>query len=80
MSGDVEVGMGTEFDERSEKFLFGTGLTVNDYFIEMTPVSEMVCYRNAEGSLFDLVINDAELNAAVIRRLRSLDVRVETFE
>jgi hypothetical protein len=62
-----------------DDFLFGRGLRVEDYFIEQTPVSEMLCYRNAEGRNFDLPINDERLAAAAIARLRELGVRVVTL-
>ncbi len=57
-------------------FLFGSGLTVHDYFIERTPLSEMLCYRNADGREFDLPIDDDALAAAVYERLKTLNVRV----
>jgi len=62
--------------ENVEKFLFGNGQKLKDYFIEQTPVSEMLCYRNSEGREFDLPINDTELAIAVIARLKSLGVEI----
>jgi hypothetical protein len=59
-----------------EEFLFGSGLRLQDYFIEQTPVSEMLCYRNAEGREFDLPINNPELAVAVLSRLKELKVRI----
>ncbi|GLR14014.1 hypothetical protein GCM10007907_28040 [Chitinimonas prasina] len=59
-----------------EEFLFGRGLKLDGYFIEQTPVSEMLCYRNAEGREFDLPINDAALADAVLVRLKELGVRI----
>lgn len=59
-----------------EEFLFGRGVRLEDYFIEQTPVSEVLCYRNSEGREFDLPINDPELAVAVMRRLKSLGVRI----
>lgn len=59
-----------------EEFLFGRGQQLKDYFIEQTPVSEMLCYRNSEGREFDLPINDVELATAVIARLKSLGVEI----
>lgn len=50
-----------------EEFLFGRGVRLEDYFIEQTPVSEVLCYRNSEGREFDLPINDPELAAAAAR-------------
>jgi hypothetical protein len=59
-----------------DEFLFGRGLTVEDYFIEKTPVSEMLCFRNSDGREFDLPINDAAMAHAVLERLKELGVRV----
>ena len=66
----------TDLQKKAEEFLFGRGQQVRDYFIEITPVSEMLCYRNAKGREFDLPINDADLAAAVINRLKELDVEI----
>lgn len=59
-----------------EEFLFGRGQQLKDYFIEQTPVSEMLCYRNSEGREFDLPINDVDLAAAVIAKLKDLGVEI----
>ncbi|MCH7330465.1 hypothetical protein [Acinetobacter modestus] len=59
-----------------EDFLFGRGQNLDNYFIEQTPVSEMLCYRNSEGHEFDLPICDDELAAAVIKRLKEMGVRI----
>ncbi|WGS41646.1 hypothetical protein LFL97_18335 [Burkholderia sp. JSH-S8] len=59
-----------------DEFLFGQGLQLEDYFIEQTPASEMLCYRNAEGRTFDLPINDPELAAVVFERLKALGVKI----
>lgn len=61
---------------RVENFLFGAGLQVADYYIERTPFSEILCYRNAEGREFDLPINNEEFAAAVYERLKALHVRI----
>ena len=66
----------TKLEVAVEEFLFGRGLQLDDYFIEQTPVSEMLCYRNAEGREFDLPINDPVLAAAVTLRLKSLGVQI----
>jgi hypothetical protein len=44
--------------------LFGRGQTLDNYYIEVTPYSEMLCYQNEEGREFDLPINDEELGGA----------------
>lgn len=59
-----------------DEFLFSRGLTVEDYFIEQTPVSEMLCFRNSDGREFDLPINDSAMANAVLARLKDLGVRV----
>jgi hypothetical protein len=65
---------------RVEKFLFGQGLSVDDYFIEQTPISEVICYRNKEGRDFDLLIDDVELAIKATERLKELGVRVMKFD
>ncbi|MDR5777680.1 MULTISPECIES: hypothetical protein [unclassified Caballeronia] len=60
----------------ADQFLFGRGIELDDYFIEQTPVAEMLCFRDAEGREFDLPINDPELCAAVYARLKELGVRI----
>lgn len=60
----------------ADEFLFGRGLTLKDYFIERTPVSEMVCFENGEGRVFDLSISNSELKSQVVSRLVELGVRI----
>jgi hypothetical protein len=59
-----------------EDFLFGKGQNLDNYFIDQTPISEMLCYRNSEGREFDLPIWDDELAAAVMKRLKGMGVRI----
>ncbi|QCX49368.1 hypothetical protein [Ralstonia pseudosolanacearum] len=59
-----------------DEFLFGRGLAVGDYFIEQTPVSELLCYRKSEGREFDLPINDDDFAGEVLSRLKELGVRI----
>ncbi|BBA35543.1 uncharacterized protein sS8_3606 [Methylocaldum marinum] len=63
-------------DERIESILFGQGLQVDDYFIEQTPVSEVICYKNQDGRIFDLIIDDSELAIGAMQRLKSLGVKM----
>lgn len=63
-------------EEMVNEFLFGNGLIVRNYRIERTAISEILCYRNAEGREFDLPISDEALAAAVHERLKALNVRV----
>ena len=64
----------------AEEFLFGRGLTLDDYFIEQTPIGEMLCYTNAEGRAFDLLVNDEELSNAMLSRLKELGVRIVSLD
>jgi hypothetical protein len=68
--------MGQMDQSKVDEFLFGHGLRVEDYFIEHTPVSEVIGYKNSEGREFDLNMDDAELAAAAKRRLKELGVRI----
>ncbi|MFZ6798961.1 hypothetical protein ACO0KZ_04115 [Undibacterium sp. Di24W] len=60
----------------AEEFLFGCGQQLENYFIEQTPISEMLCYRNSEGREFDLPIHDTELAFTVMARLKELGVEI----
>jgi hypothetical protein len=63
-----------------DEFLFGHGLKLADYFIEQTPVSEVLCYRNKEGRVYDLPINDDALAEAVLLRLKEIGVSIVKLE
>lgn len=65
-----------DLDAAVEQVLFGSGLTVDDYYIEQSPVSELLCYRTSSGRDFDLLIDHPELYSGAFARLRLLDVRV----
>ncbi len=66
----------TKQSDSVDDFLFGRGQQLKNYFIEQTPVSEMLCYRNSEGREFDLSINDVELALVVMMRLKDLSVEI----
>jgi len=59
-----------------EEFLFGSGLVLGDYYIERTPISEVICYVSRDGRSFDLHISNEALASAAIARLIALGVRV----
>jgi hypothetical protein len=59
-----------------DDFLFGGGLKLEDYFIQVTPVSEVLCYVGPGGREFYLPISDDELADAALLRLRELGVRI----
>ena len=63
-------------DAEVEEYLFGNGLILDSYFIEETPVSEVLCYQDESGRSFDLLIDDQDLAASLKRRLREMGVRV----
>jgi hypothetical protein len=60
----------------ADEFLFNGGLKLEDYFLERTPVSEMVCFENKNGRVFDLSISNPQLKSNVIARLVELGVRI----
>jgi hypothetical protein len=62
-----------------EEFLFGSGLVVDDYYVERSPVSEVICYVNRDGRAFDLHISNEKLASAAIEHLLRLGVRVVTL-
>lgn len=62
--------------ERVEQFLFGSGMRLEDYFLEQSPVAEVICYRNAEGRQYDLLISDDALADAAVQRLKDLGVKI----
>ncbi|MBM0103557.1 hypothetical protein JM946_02325 [Steroidobacter sp. S1-65] len=71
--------MGISIGERVEQLLFGSGLTVENYYIERTPVSEVICYKNREGRRFDLLVDDDALGTLAKRRLLELGVKVDSI-
>lgn len=60
----------------ADEFLFGRGLELGDYFIERTPVSEVICFKNEDGRAFDLAISNPDLHSAALARLVELGVRI----
>lgn len=71
--------MVTESSERmptADEFLHARGLEIADYFVEKTPVSELICFKNKDGRVFDLNISSVELKRAVLARLIELGVQI----
>lgn len=58
-----------------DDFLFGKGLTLKDYVIRRTPVSECICCGEGDAE-FDLLISNDKLRMLVLERLISLNVSV----
>lgn len=57
------------------EYLFGRGMTLQDYFIERTPVSESICFTY-NGRTFDMLISDEELFRGAVSLLLELGVRI----
>jgi hypothetical protein len=62
-------------DEFVDNVLFGSGLSLEDYFVRRTPVSETVCYSDKEGQRFYLSIGNDDLMRRALERLQVLGVR-----
>lgn len=59
-----------------DHFLFGEGLKLEDYFIQVTPVSEVLCVVGPDCREFYLSIGDDEIADAAMQRLKELGVRI----
>src|SRR5262249_8882854 len=59
-----------------DEYLFREGMTLANYWIERTPVSEVVCYKNLEGREFDLMISNNHCTHLIKQRLLALGVRI----
>ena len=59
-----------------DDYLFGSGLTLENYFVCVTPFSETICYRNNEGKEFYLTVNDDEFEEKLRGRLVDLGAEV----
>lgn len=62
----------------TDEFLFRTGLSVSDYFIDESHGFELICFIDASGREFDLHVSDGNLKTAAVARLRSLGVHIRT--
>jgi hypothetical protein len=60
-------------DER----LFGSGLTLDDYFLSRTPFSEVILYTEKNGGECYLSVSNDELAQLMKKRLIELGVRVD---
>lgn len=60
----------------ADEFLADRGIPIGNYYIEVTPHSELICFRNEGGQEFDLPISNEALSEAVKSRLRELGVKV----
>jgi hypothetical protein len=66
----------SEMNELADKFITESGIPIENFYIEVTPFSEMLCYKSEEGREFDLPISDELLSKAVKKRLRELGTKV----
>jgi hypothetical protein len=62
----------TEIDD----YLFGSGAPLDRYFVRRSSVADLVCFVNAEGREFDLLISDDALAESMKARLIELGVRI----
>lgn len=60
----------------AEGFLFGKEETINQYYIETSLFGDMICYICLSGLKFDLLIEDTELEATALKKLKQLGVRI----
>lgn len=60
-----------ESAQEIDAFLFGSGLTVDDYVME----DDVISYRSANGCEFDLLIDHEGLASACRARLIALGVK-----
>lgn len=60
----------------ADKFLADRGIPISNYYIEITPHSELICVKSEEGREFDLPISNEDLSKAVKARLKELGVQV----
>lgn len=58
-----------------DNILFGDGLTLGDYVLRKSPVSETVCYTGRDGRQFYLSIGNDVLYKAALERLVALGVK-----
>lgn len=65
-----------ELEKTVEEFIYERGLSLESYYIEQTPYSEMLCYKNNDGREFDLPIGDPVLADAVMAKLKQLGVKI----
>ena len=59
-----------------DEFLFGGDLELKNYYIERTPISEVICFTTADGREYDLAISDPQVQADAVARLVELGVRI----
>ncbi|GAA6154320.1 hypothetical protein [Pseudoteredinibacter isoporae] len=60
----------------ADKFIADRGMPISNYYIEVTPFSELICFKGEDGREYDLPISDETLAIAVKARLRELGVKV----
>lgn len=65
-----------EMNNLADKFIADKGIKLSNYYIEVTPYSELICFRSEDGQEYDLTISDENLAVAVKNRLREVGVKV----
>lgn len=69
-----------EMNSIADKFIADRGMAISNYYIEVTPYSELICFKSEDGREYDLPISDEILAVAVKKRLRELGVKVVKLE
>ena len=65
-----------DMNSLADKFVADRGIPISSYYIEVTPYSELICFKGEDGREYDLPISDETLSKAVKKRLRELGVKV----
>jgi hypothetical protein len=65
-----------EMNRIADKFLADRSMQISNYYIEVTPYSELICFKGEDGREYDLPISDETLAVAVKKRLRELGVKI----
>lgn len=60
----------------ADNLLFRDGLTLQDYYIERTPLGDFVCFVGSDGAKFDLLIEDSQMHEVAVARLLELGAPV----
>ena len=70
------VTQNNEVTPNPDELIFRNNLSIDDYFIEKTPVSTTICFRDGNGKIFDLSVTNSDLKNTIIYRLIELGVRI----
>lgn len=69
-----------EMNSIADKFIADREIPISNYYIEVTPYSELICFKGEGNREYDLPISDETLAIAVKKRLRELGVKIVEFK